>query len=342
MVEFVSLQNAHDLDTFVMQHPNGHFMQSSCWGKIKKENPWTGLLLRDKNGTIKGSMALFAYKMPALHTALYYAPRGPIFDTGDYDTFSSLVAAAKEYAKQHNGYMLRIDPLIAEDNKDFQQVTKKLGMRCNQASDFSLFQPRMCYVSDLQGLTKDTLASHYHRTTRYKINRSLHTDMSIRIGTKEDIPRFYEMMLQVGKKNNFPIEPQEFFESLLDGLGEHAQLFLAEKDNIPIAATIMVHMADRAWFLYGCSDQNALDDHPNERLQWEMQRAAIDFGCRWFDFRGVEGYPDPSNPKYGLHRYKQGFGAEFRSYAGQLDLTLHPITATAVRVAQKVLKLRHN
>ena len=82
--------------------------------------------------------------------------------------------------------------------------------------------------------------------------------------------------------------------------------------------------------MYGCSHRSSLKDHPNELIQLTMQLDAINAGCRWFDFRGVEGYPTEDNPKLGLHQYKQGFGGEFREYIGQLDFVLRPWCAKAV------------
>ena len=54
--------------------------------------------------------------------------------------------------------------------------------------------------------------------------------------------------------------------------------------------------------------------------------------CECFDFRGVEGYPTPENPKFGLHRYKQSFGAGFTAYIGQLDLIFKPKTAKLLQL----------
>lgn len=66
-----------------------------------------------------------------------------------------------------------------------------------------------------------------------------------------------------------------------------------------------------------------------------MQSHAIDAGIRYFDYRGVEGYPVEDNPKYGLHDYKQGFGAEFHSYVGQFDTTVRPVMKKLVLTLQK-------
>lgn len=338
MIEIVDIDHGQELDAFVRQHTKSHFMQTTLWGRVKTDWGWHGLILRDDAGNIKGTMALLEHKIRKLSTSLLYAPRGPIFDEGDFDTFRVLIEAGKTYAKKLGSYLLRVDPMVPYEDEEFLAKAKSIGLHCDQASDFSLFQPRMCYVLDLEELTKETIATNYHRSTRYKINRSLRSDMTIRLGTCEDLPRFCEMMAQVGKKNDFEPRSEKYFKEFLTGLGEYAKLFLAEKDGKTIAASVMVYLSNRAWFMYGCSDQEALDDHPNERLQWEMQCMAKDLGCRWFDFRGVEGLPDPENPKYGLHRYKMGFGADFRSYIGQLDLTVRPLTAWAVNVAQKLLK----
>ena len=63
-----------------------------------------------------------------------------------------------------------------------------------------------------------------------------------------------------------------------------------------------------------------------------MQVDALSLGCRYYDFRGVEGYPDADNPKLGLHQYKRGFGAHFCAYGGQYDMVLRPFVALCCRI----------
>ena len=116
-------------------------------------------------------------------------------------------------------------------------------------------------------------------------------------------------------------------------MGAHARLYFAKRDGRFLAAAIAVFYGNRAWFLYGCSHRDALREHPNELLQWHMQTDALAMGCRFFDFRGVEGYPDMDNPKLGLHQYKYGFGAHFVAYGGQYDMVLRPFTALCCRIA---------
>ena len=36
-METVKIENAQEFDSFLRSHPKGHMMQSSSWGKVKKE-----------------------------------------------------------------------------------------------------------------------------------------------------------------------------------------------------------------------------------------------------------------------------------------------------------------
>lgn len=325
MIEFVTMEQAEELDTFVQQQANGHFMQTSLWGRVKQEWPWTGLILRNDLGRIVGTMALLRHDCKYLPTCFYYAPRGPIFQRGDMQTFSALIRAAASYAKSHNAYLLRIDPEIPETDAAFLAATREKGFRVNQATDYSLFQPRLCYVSSLGGKDEQALAGMYRRSTRYNVRKALRGPLGVRCGSTSDLPEFCRMMAKTGAKNGFTPHSHEYFAGFLDGLAPYGKLYLAELNGKPIAAGIAVFYGQTCSLCFCCSEEAGDKLHANELLQWHMQTDAIAQGCIRFDFRGVEGLPVESNPYFGLHRYKQGFGAEFCAWIGQLDLPLHPV-----------------
>lgn len=335
MIEFVDIAHSQELDEFVRGHENCHFMQTSLWGRVKSDWGWYGILCRNEAGSIVGTMALLRHDLRHIHTCLLYAPRGPIFTDGDTETFHALISAAKALAKREGAYCLRIDPRIAAQDTAFACEVKNEGFFVNAASDYSLFQPRMCYVLHLAGLTPETLAAQYHRTRRYNIHHALRSGITVRFGTEEDLPHFCQMMEQVAEKNSFEPRKAAYFTAFLRELEGCARLYLAEENGVTVAGALMVCLGTRAWFMYGCSDTEARKDHPNELLQWRMQCDALEMGCQWFDFRGVEGYPTEDNPKLGLHRYKQGFGAEFCEYIGQCDFAVRRVLGKLVRLAQR-------
>ena len=90
MIEYVDLAHAQELDQFVMSHPNHHFMQTSAWGRVKTDWGWHGIICRDENGKIIGSMALLRHNVHFFKTCMLYAPRGPICDYTDFRTLREL------------------------------------------------------------------------------------------------------------------------------------------------------------------------------------------------------------------------------------------------------------
>lgn len=337
MIEYVDLNHAADLDEFVWNHKNCHFMQSSLWGNVKTDWVWHGLICRDARGRIRGTMALLRHDIPAIKTSLLYAPRGPIFHEIDREVFAELIDGAKILGKSYGSYRLRIDPRISSGNSLYEKLVQDMGFHIDRNEDFSLFQPRMCYVLDLKGKTPQQLITGYHRSCRYNIHKAERMGVQTRLGTVQDLPIFCEMMEETAEKNGFEPKDLWYYRRILEHMNGHARLYFAELEDCPLAAAITVTFGTGCWFLYSCSYRKGLKYHPNELLQLRTQTDALREGCRFFDFRGVEGWPIPENPKYGLHQYKQGFGAEFVTYLGQMDLNLRPIMSKAMDIAYKLL-----
>ena len=58
MIEYVTIDQAAELDAFVLRQPNCHFMQTSVWGRVKEGWGWTGILCRDEKGEIIGQIGM--------------------------------------------------------------------------------------------------------------------------------------------------------------------------------------------------------------------------------------------------------------------------------------------
>lgn len=337
MIEFVDIDHAQELDAFVTAHENCHFMQTSGWGRVKSDWGWYGILCRDEQGNIVGSMALLRHNVHYLHTCMLYAPCGPIFTEGDFATFTELVNAAKTLCKKTGAYILRCDPRIDEKNTLFAENARKLGFSIDAASDFSLFQPRCGYMLDLQGMqTPDELLAQYHRTARYNVHYAQKHGVTVRVGTEEEVPVFAAMLEQIAKRNGFEARQAPYLRTLLHELGDNARLYLADVNGKTVAGSIAVFLGNSGWFMYGASNADLRREKPNELIQYQMQSDALKRGCRWFDFRGVEGYPTEDNPKHGLHQHKQSFGAAFYAHVGQLDMIMRPNMSRLLKLVSKV------
>ncbi|MBQ6267405.1 MAG: peptidoglycan bridge formation glycyltransferase FemA/FemB family protein [Clostridia bacterium] len=334
MIEIVDIDHAAEIDAFVRAHEKCHFEQTSSWGRVKNYSDWVGLICRDERGAIKGVMSILVSKVNHTNMTRLYAPRGPLFDEADLDTFRALIDAAKKLAKKYNAMVLKIDPMIPNENEVFLSLTKEMGFSVNTAADFSLSNPRVAYVTDLSGIhTHEELFAIYHRTMKGHIRKAEKT-LTLRMGTENDLPDFIEMMKQTGEKNGFHPHSMQYYKAFINDL-EGASFWIAEEDGLPAAATFAVELGNRMWYMYGCSFRDRLKNHPNEFLQWKMQCHAVDQGYRYFDLRGVEGFPDPENPHYGLHRYKQSLGSTFVCYCGEFYYVYKPLAYKALNLIHK-------
>ncbi len=334
MVSLVNLNGASALDAFAAAQPGGHFMQSSLWGRVKTDWDWQGLLLRNPDGSVRASMALLIRRLRHFPACLLYAPRGPIFAPGDGEAFRTLVRAAADYGRGIGAYALRLDPEIPEDDAAFAAQARAEGFRIDAAEDYSLFQPRLCYVLDLSGRTPENLPELFRRSTRYNIRHAAKGPLTVRVGGQDDLPAFCALMDETSARRGFTPRREPYFRALLAGMGDCAALYLAELEGRAAAGAITVCFGSTCSLLYSCSDSEGRRLHANELLEYRAMLDALARGCRCYDFRGVEGRPTEDNPAYGLHAYKQGFGAEFHAWIGQMDLVLRPaVYALAQRAA---------
>lgn len=313
-------------EEFLQKHPKGHFLQSLKWAKVKSNWHNEIITVNDENGNIKGSMSLLIRKLPFINYTIMYSPRGPVCDIHDRDTIRKLIDKAKEIAGKYKSYVLKLDPDIEKDDREFIKIAKELKMKIKDHSkDFEGAQPRFVFRLDLRNKTEEELMMSFHHKVRYNIRLAIRKGVEIRIGTKEDIPEFHKIMVETGIRDKFVVRSASYFEKMLDCLGpDNIRLYLAFYQGKMIAGTIAVLYGNKCWYLYGASSNQHRNVMPNHLLQWEMIKWALEKGCDIYDFRGVSGNLDENHPLYGLYRFKKGFGGKFTEFVGELDYVFNP------------------
>ena len=340
MFEYVTKDGAEEFDRFVRENPAGHFMQTSLWGRVKSEWSWTGILLREENGKIAGSVALRGRRGRKCGARILYAPRGPVWPRERPEILGLLLEEAARFAKREGACLLRVDPDVEEGDRPFLRLMRTRRFRRRVRDDYSLFQPRLSYENDLGGVTPEKLEERYHPSTRRNLHLSEKKGVRVTRAGEEELGEFMRLMTLTGERDGFVPRGEEYFRRILRELGPYAALYAAKKGGKTVAAGIAVHFGTQSSYLYGCSDGEGKKLRANDLLVHEIQRDAIRCGSRLFDFRGVEGFPVEDNPHFGLHRFKMGFGASFRITAGEFDRILRPGKALLFYLAEGVSRLR--
>ena len=338
-MEILNEQNRAEYEQFLRTHPKGNFAQSPEWARVKTAWQSEAVIVRDAEGRIKGTASVLIRRMPLLHYGLAYSSRGPVCDIHYTETLHELISDLKELAKSHKCYLLKIDPDVPVSETEFEHFLESEGFVCRgRGKNFEGIQPRFVFRLYLNGRTEEEIMASFHSKTRYNIRVAIKKGVTVKIETRDKLKDFYEIMLETGMRDNFVTRPLSYFERMYDELGDDVRLYMAYYEGKPIAGTLAIHYGDKVWYLYGASSNAYRNVMPNYLLQWEMIRWAIETGARVYDFRGVSGDIDESNPLYGLYRFKKGFNGELTEFVGEYDLVLSKPVKTFYDVGEKVYK----
>lgn len=337
--QIVDINNAAELDAFCEKHENGHFLQTSLWGKVKNDWKWFGVICRNDGGEITGTMAVLLRKISKLPYHMMYAPRGPVCAFNDKETFSALIAAAKEEGKKYNAYELKIDKDVPYENEEYRAIALAEGFKFKgRTINFEDYQCRCVIRIHLNGRTEDEVFAAFHSDHRRKIRQALKNNVEIKIHGSEMAETFYQLMKETCERDGFDLRSAAYFARILDCFGDKARLYMAYYEGRPIAGAISVLWGDKVWYFYGASSNSDRNVMPNYLLQWEMIKWSIEASCRIYDFRGVAGVIDESNPLFGLYRFKHRFDGDYVEFMGEMDLVTKPAAAKIVAASQEIMK----
>ena len=223
---------------FLKNHYRCHYAQSKEWANIKKEWKNEIIVVRDENNKIKGSLSILIREVPFFKKTIMYAPRGPICDENDQETFSELIKEADKLAKKYKAFVLKMDPDILHTNEDFKKMARENGFKVvgKIKNETALLQPRFVFRLDLKGKTEEEVFNSFHSKTRYNIRLATKKGVTLREGTRDDLGTFMEIMNITGQRDNFYIRSKEYFELIYDSMyPEHIKLMFAEYEGKPIS-----------------------------------------------------------------------------------------------------------
>lgn len=327
------------LKEFLKSNPKTNFMQSPEWANVKEEWKNEFIIVKDKDGEIKGTMSVLLRKVPMMNRHIMYAPRGFICNPHDVETLKELTEKAQEIAKKYKAFIFRLDPDILQTDEEFKNIITQLGYKTkkNIKNIGQVLQPKYVFRLDVKNKTEEELLKSFESKTRYNIRLAGRKGVKVRIGTREDLQVFYDIMKTTGTRDEFFIRPLKYFEKVYDEMGpEHARIYIAEYEGEAIAATLPIYYGDKVWYLYGGSSNKHRNLMPNYLIQWEMIKWALEEKCNWYDFRGVSGFKDENDPQYGVYKFKKGFNPTFMEFIDEMYIIYNPFINVMFNIGTKL------
>ena len=321
-------------DAFAGRHPNGHLLQSSAWGRLKRSVGWEARrvgVAGAGQATLAGAQVLIKRRFGL---AAAYVPRGPIL-SGDHDADALLLSELDRLARRSRAVFLRLEPNLLETDPTAAALSDSLLGRGFVSA--APIQPRSSIHLELAPPPERLLAA-MSKGHRADIRRAAREGVTVRAGTEPaDLDAFYTIMEQTGERANFVIHSRAYYRDAWELFRPGgSRLLLAERDGRALGACMVFAWAGAGLYLYGGSTDEGLRAGANHALQWEALQWALERGCALYDFWGI---PDAlgraasaggaererleaeaqRDPLIGVYRFKKGFGGRTVRYLPAFD-----------------------
>ena len=303
--------------------PSPHLLQSALWGEFKSHYGWEPVRLawfREDKPVAAAQVLRRRWPSPRMGVSILYCPRGPVMAQKDGAAVSAVLAGLAALAREPGVLMIKIEPDL--------EGSAAAGRALEAGGWFPSSQPVQfgsTMVIDL-ARSEDEILAGMKPKTRYNVRLAQRRGVSVRLGTSADLDLLYDMYAETSVRDGFVIRPRAYYRRAWDDFlnAGLAQPFIAEVEGEPVAGLIVYRYADRAWYLYGMSRELHRERMPNHALQWAAMEWARRSGCALYDLWGAPDDPDPSDPMWGVYRFKDGFGARHVRLVGSWETTSRP------------------
>ena len=300
-----------------------HPLQAYEWGDFRKK---TG------SKVIRGdNFQLTIHKIPHTKFNIGYLPKGNLPDR-------KLIEELKRIGKENNCIFIQLEPNV------LQMENGKWRIENLVPAAHPLFT-KYTFQLDLAKSEEELLKS-FHSKTRYNIRVALkHGVKIVEDSSDKAFEEYLKLTEETTKRQNFYAHTRKYHELMWETLKNDriekenlsAHLLLAKYKNETLAAWILFVFKDTLYYPYGSSSDKYRETMASNLIMWEAIKFGKKLGLKKFDMWGALGSnPDPKNPWYGFHKFKQGYGAELVEFIGSYDLVINPILYNFYKVADKI------
>ncbi len=297
-------QDQEEWDEYVLEH-EGHPLQLWGWGQVKTAHGWVAdrLFAYDDEDRVVAAAQILTRHLPWPLRAFSYVPRGPLGSQASDQTFLDLLA---DYVKRHHhSVALSLEP----DTEEFllphgwqKSVNKVL--------------PAQTIILDLTKSDSDLLAAMAKKTRQY-IRKSAAEAMAIKqVRSRDELNKCLAIYHQTSKRANFGLHDDQYYYDVFNQMEDHAVIFAAYVENVPVAFLWLALSAETAFEQYGGVNEVGQQLRVNYALKWYAIRKAKEWGINRYDFGGLLGDGE------GVTTFKKGWTDHETELVGTFDKPL--------------------
>jgi lipid II:glycine glycyltransferase (peptidoglycan interpeptide bridge formation enzyme) len=292
-----------------------HPLQSWEWGEFREKTGKKVIRLGEfEEKKLLAACQLIVHPLPKLPYTIISLPKGPAPN-------QTVIEALKKIGRQHKAIFIKMEPNVG-DNPEVENFLIKSGCRVGRP-----FFTKYTFQMDLTKPEGQLLAEMKPKT-RYNIRLAQkHQLKVVEDNSSAAFETYLRLAAETTKRQKFWAHTVEYHRKMWEVLQPSgmAHLFKAVYQNQTLAAYIFFVFNKILYYPYGASTREHREVMPAYALFWEAIKFGKKMGCQIFDMWGTPGpNPNPKNPWYGFHRFKEGFGGQLVEFIGTYDLVLNP------------------
>ena len=301
-----------------------HPLQSFEWGEFRKKLGTK--VVRISNPKSSESISMTLHKIPRSPFTVGYIPKCNFLSKESLQELSKI-------GKENKTIFIQIEPnLRIPERGKFETLIKKTSFLIRPSAR-PLFT-KYTFILDLSK-TEEELLKNMHSKTRYNIKVAQKHNVVIKEDNSDRAFKIYlDLTHQTTLRQNFFAHTPRYHKTLWESLSHQRQnsekntltshLFTATYNKKTLASWIVFVFKDTLYYPYGASSSEDRHVMASNLLMWEVIKFGKKLGLKHFDMWGaLDQNPDPKDPWYGFHKFKQGYGPELVEFLGSYDLILN-------------------
>jgi lipid II:glycine glycyltransferase (peptidoglycan interpeptide bridge formation enzyme) len=328
-VKLMSAKQRDEWNTFVAREPSFALLQSWEWGEFKERLGWKAfrVAVRDQGQIVAGAQMLIKM-LPLGFASVAYIPRGPLGNWVAEDIAPQLLSELHRVARYYRAIFLKIEPPLL-NSPSSARILQQFDFQATKYTN----QPRATIILNLNQDLDDILKQMRQKTRQY-IRKATREEITVRIGGRDDLPAFNDLMRMTGRRERFRPRTHNYYEYEWQIFAERNQtvLLMAFYGSRLIAARAPYYFGKQAAEFHAGSLGNLSHLHPNYLLVWEAIKWAKKQECCTYDLWGIPDemgqtaseikdplVSDRTDGLWGVFRFKSGFSNNIVSYIGAYD-----------------------
>lgn len=243
------------------------------------------------------------------------------------DILKNMKANTRNLIRKAEKSCILLQELSREELPEFFKVIKETGERKN-------FPVRsLAYFEGMYDVFAPRKEVKY-LVAKLQVDRYLASLEQEKIDLGEKLFHLSDHVHNNGKREEY----RRSIQTLEKRIQEARELLTSCGSEITLAASMFLLVQPELVYLWSGNYKEYLKFNGQYLIQWEMIQHAIQHGYKRYNFYGISGTFDKSDPYYGVYDFKRGFNGHVEQLIGEYVLPVDPVFYRLFRFIHKIKK----